>query len=286
MIRVFFSLIFLLFFSGCIQRIAIGSMGQIMENGFVVINEEQDLEIADKSIASSLKLLEAVLRSDPENERFLLLACQGYSSYALGFVEDENIPRAKVLYLRAKDFGMKILTRNEEFLLSMGKDEEAVNKALRSFGKDDLGAIFWTAIAWGSYISWSLDEPAALADLPHVEAMMKFVAERDPGFYFGGAHFFLGTIYGSQPKALGGDPALSRKHFEECIRVSGGTFLLPYVYFARTYAVQTQDSTLFGELLTRVDTTSLDVLPEARLSNAIAKRKAVKLRREASELFF
>jgi len=37
--------------------------------------------------------------------------------------------------------------------------------------------------------------------------------------------------------------------------------------------------------LTTVDTTSIDVLPEARLSNAIAKRKAKLLRAGIDQLF-
>jgi hypothetical protein len=46
-----------------------------------------------------------------------------------------------------------------------------------------------------------------------------------------------------------------------------------------------QDSALFGRLLSAVDTASVDILPEARLSNVVAKKKAALLRGRINELF-
>jgi hypothetical protein len=57
------------------------------------------------------------------------------------------------------------------------------------------------------------------------------------------------------------------------------------VYYARTYAVQMQDQELFESLLAKVDEASPDILPEARLPNMIAKRKAKLLRDKINELF-
>ncbi|HMD14021.1 MAG TPA: TRAP transporter TatT component family protein, partial [Bacteroidota bacterium] len=157
-------------------------MGNIMDNGFAVINEEQDLDIADKSIASNLTLLETVLRSDPDNDHYLLLASIGYTSYALGFVEDESIDRARLLYLRGKNFGMKILLHDQAFADALTKGPGEFAAALSSFSQDDVPAIFWTAVSWGSYINVTLTDPSAIADLPKVEAMMRFVVQHDPAF--------------------------------------------------------------------------------------------------------
>jgi hypothetical protein len=272
-------------FSGCFQRIAINSLGGIMDTGFTVVNEEQDLGIAGISIASNLTLLETLIKKDPDNTHYLLLASMGYSSYSLGFVEDDSTERARLLYLRGRDFGLQILDRNQKFRSARSVNVTELHDALSSFSKDNIPAIFWTAIGWGSYISLSLDDPSALVDLPKVEAMMQYVAKKDPTYFYGGAHFFLGTLYGSQPIPLGGNPDSSRAHFEECLKINGGKFLMTYVYYARSYAVQTQDRSLFDSCLAIVDTTSLDILPEARLSNAIAKKKAQLLRAREDELF-
>ncbi len=279
--------IFLIFvFAGCsIQQLAIRSVGTIMDNGYVVLNEEEDLDIAEKSAASNLKLIEAMLKSDPENHNLLLLACKGYTSYALGFVEDESVDRAKLFYSRSTDYGLKILNKNRKFAETSNSDLEQFIAALQTFKKEDIPALFWTAIGWGSYVSLSLTEPQALADLPKIEAIMVYITKKDPSYFYGGAHFFLGTLYGSRPKILGGNPEKSKDHFEKCLSINNGKFLMTYVYFARSYAVQTQNQDLFENMLTKVDEASLDILPEARLSNAIAKKKATLLRNSINDLF-
>ncbi len=278
-------ILFALLFGGCFQQIAINSLGDIIDTGFEVLNREQDLTIAEQSIASNLKLLETVIERDPDNTHYLLLASIGYSSYALGFAEDDNPDRARLLYNRGKEFGLRILKRNEAFRRALAAGPDAVSEALRTFQKEDIPAIFWTAIGWGSAINLSLTDPAALADLPTVERLMRHVLEHDPSYFYGSAHSFLGVLYGGRPKLLGGDPDSSRRHFEECLRLNGGTFLMSYILFAKSYAVQMQDKPLFEACLTKVDTTSIDILPEARLSNAVAKKKAQLLRSRIDELF-
>lgn len=278
------TILLLLLISGCsIQKFAVRSMSDIMDNGFVVLNEESDLELAEKSIASNLKLLEAMKKSDPNNKDLLQLLCTGYTSYALGFVEDTDVERAKIFYLRAKEFGIELLKQNKHF------DENATlanfENSLSTFKKSDIPALFWTAIAWGSYISLNLTQPEALADLPKVEAIMKFIIKTDENYYYGGAHFFLGALYGSRPKIFGGNPEESKKHFDKCLSINEGKFLMTYVYYAKTYAVQIQDPVLFQDLLGKIDEMSEDVLPEARLSNVIAKKKAEILRNKFNELF-
>jgi hypothetical protein len=271
--------------TGCFQQIAVNSLGGIMDDGFTVINEEQDLEIADKSIASNLKLLETILRSDPENAHYLFLASVGYSSYALGFVEDTSPERARVLYLRAKAFGMRALGGRQALREGWDGPMEVFTRALATCSHDDVPALFWTAVGWGSYISLNLTDPSALADLQKVEAMMSFVLQHDSTYYNGGAHFFLGTLAGSRPALLGGSPERSRQHFEACLAINGGKFLMTYIYYARSYAVQTQNRELFLDCLAKVDTASIDLSPEIRLSNSVAKMKARLLRGKVDELF-
>ena len=283
--RIFIFITISFFTSGCFQQIAINSIGGILDSGFEVLNEEQDLDIAEKSIASNLKLLESLMKRDPQNEHFLSLASMGYSSYALGFVEDDNIERAKIFYRRGRDYGLEILDENKKFVKARHENIEEFQTALHSFSKNDVPAVFWTAIGWGSLIGLSLDDPDALADLPKVEAMMQFVLEKDSAYFYGGAHFFLGTLYGSRPKILGGDTEISQKHFERCLTINNGKFLMTYVYYARSFAVQTQNRKLFEQCLAKVAEASLDILPQARLSNAIAKKKAKLLMEKIEDLF-
>ncbi|MGB2867692.1 MAG: TRAP transporter TatT component family protein [Bacteroidota bacterium] len=272
-------------FPGCLQTIAIQSMSGIMNYGFEAFNEESDIQIARESLGGNLKLLEALIKADPENSKLLLFASQGYSSYALAFAEDDSAERARVFYLRGRDFGLRILNQNAKFKAALDKDDSTFRAAVWSFSKEDVPAIFWTAFGWGSYINLTRTESAALADLARVNALMDFVHENNPTYYFGGADIFFGSIQGTMPPMMGGKPELSKSHFEKALAINGGKFLMTYVYYAKTYCVQTQNQELFGELLKKVDDASIDVLPEARLANAVAKRKAKFLQQTTNDLF-
>jgi tetratricopeptide (TPR) repeat protein len=272
-------------FEGCIQTIALRSMGGILDNGLAVFNEESDLQLAHEALGSNLKLIEAMIKSDPENEQLLTFAAQGYHAYALAFCEDDSVERARVFYLRGKEYGMRVLMKNKKFKGAVEGDITQFRNAVKTFDKDDIPAIFWTAFCWGSYVNITRTDIAGLADLSKVSALIEFVAEKDPSFYFGGAYLFLGTIEGNTPKSLGGNPDKSKEYFEKCLALNGGKFLMAQLYYAKTYAVATQDQQLFESLLKQIEDASPDILPEARLANVIAKKKALRLLAQESELF-
>jgi hypothetical protein len=190
-----------------------------------------------------------------------------------------------VLYVRGRDYALRILRRDQAFAKALEGSVDDLKLELAKRGKDDVPGVFWAAFGWGSYINLSLTDPDAVADLPRTEAMMTFVAATDSAYYYGGADVFLGTLYGSRPKLLGGDVDRARQHFERALKVNGGKFLMTYVYYARSYAVQTLNEPLFDELTTKVEQTSLDILPKMRLANAIAKKKAKSLIAKKSDLF-
>ncbi|MEX1138399.1 MAG: TRAP transporter TatT component family protein [Bacteroidota bacterium] len=278
-------LFFLLLSQGCIQQIAIRTMADIMDYGFDAYYQETDLMFAREGMAGNMKLLEALIQGDPSNRQLLLLASQGYSAYALAFAEDDSVERARVFYLRGRDYGLRVLREHQALAASIGADLQTFERALHALPNDEIPAVFWTAFAWGGYINISRTDLDAFADVPKVIAMMKFVAERDPGYYYGGAFLFLGAIEGTTPAMLGGKPERSKEHFEKALALSEGKFLLTYTYYASTYAVQVQDQELFEKCLKIVEDATLDILPEARLPNAVAKNKARILRRRMGEFF-
>ena len=283
--RIYLLVVTAFLFEGCIQTIALYSMGGILDNGFASFNEESDLQLAHESLGSNLKLIEAMIKSDPENERFLLFAAQGYNSYALAFCEDDSVERARVFYLRAKEYGMRILVKNKKFKEAMDGDITAFREAVKTFDKDDVPAIFWTAFSWGSYVNITRTDVAGLADLSKVQALIEFVTEKDPSFYHAGAYLFLGVIEGTTPRSLGGNPDKAKEYFEKALTINDGKFLMTQLYYARTYAVSTQNQPLFESLLKQVDDASIDDVPEIRLANVVAKQKARKLLAQESELF-
>ena len=101
-------------FSGCIQTIAVRSVGGIVEDGYDALTEESDLQFAEQALPGNIKLLEVMLKNDPDNKHLLKLCAEGYASYALGFVEDVDVERARVFYLRARDYGLRILEQDAD----------------------------------------------------------------------------------------------------------------------------------------------------------------------------
>ncbi|MBI2428084.1 MAG: hypothetical protein HYV29_04695 [Ignavibacteriales bacterium] len=273
---------------GVVNTVAVNATTNIVDYGLGSVYEESDLDLAEKAIPGNLVLLEALYRAkDKDDEHLAFLLTQGYTGYTLGFVEDVDAQRAKVLYDRARGYGLRALkNKNESFARAIEEDAAAFKKSLEKFSKEDVPLIFWTANAWGNLVNVSIADPAVLVDLPKVNALMEFVLKYDEGYFYGSAHLYFATILATVPKNLGGKPDSAKVHFDKCFALGQKKFLLPYVYMAKSYCVQVQDKELFQKLLSTVDETSLDVLPEQRLVNAIAKKKGKKLAERIDDLFF
>ena len=272
---------------GVFQRVAVYSTTGIIDYGLTAIFEESDLKFAEQSIPANVVLLEALYRAKGNDDDHLaLLLTQAYTGYALGFVEDSDPERAKALYMRGRAYGLTALMKNQRFAAAYNAEPEEFKAAVSAFSDDALPLIFWTANAWGNMIKLSIGDPAALGDLYKVNALMEFVLTRDETFYYGSAHLYFGTILATTPKNLGGKPDIAKAHFDKCLEIGNGRFLLPYVYMAQSYAVQVQDKALFESSLKKVADASIDILPEQRLINSIAKEKAKALLAKEDDLFF
>ncbi len=284
LVALFSAMVFLA--QGCIPKeLTISATSVIIDGGFLSMNRETDLQLASQALPADLKLLDGLILESPDNEKLLLLGAQGYTSYSLGFVEDSSKERASVFYLRGRDYGLRILFRNEDFKKSFDGDLQEFQKSLDEFGDDDVPAVFWTANAWGNYLNINKDNTDALADLPKIEAMMNFVLKHDQNFFYGGAHLFFGTILASLPSMFGGDTTAARGHFEKAIQASDGKFLMVYYYYAKSYAVMTQNKDLFESLLNQVINAQKNLLPDQNLANEIAKVKSAELLKQESEYF-
>ncbi|MFZ1979642.1 MAG: TRAP transporter TatT component family protein [Bacteroidota bacterium] len=280
-----FPFLAIFFFQGCIQQIALQSMGGILDNGMAVFNEESDFQLAHEALGSNLKLIEALIKSDTENTQFLVFAAEGYQGYGLAFCEDDSLERARVFYLRGKDYGLRALKKNNKFKEALDGNLDEFLAAVQTFSKDDVPALFWTGFSWGSYINITRTDVEALSEISKVTALVQRAAELDSAYYHGGAYLFLAAMEGSVPKGLGGHPEKAKELFEKCLAVNGGKFLMTQLYYAKTVAVQMQDQQLFESLLKQIDDASIDILPEARFANVVAKQKARKLLAHESDLF-
>jgi hypothetical protein len=284
--KIFLLLLIIIILQSCsINTFIIRQTGAILDYGVIALYEETDLKLAEQALASDIKLLEGMIKGDPENEHLLILTSQALSGYTLGFVEDEEPERAKVLYLRAKEYGMRVLRMEDNFSGGEAGTIEAFTQAVSALDEDYLEALFWTGFAWGGWINLSLDNPRALIELTKVQVLMQRVQDLDETFFFGGAGLFFGSVWGLKPRMLGGDPEKAKEYFERNLEITGKNFLLTYIYYARFYAAKTLNEELFDQLLAIVDETPAGVLPDYQLLNMIAKKKAGFLKKHKEEWF-
>src|SRR3989338_2632428 len=247
------------------KQIASDITSQIFKAGSPAFEMESDVEIAEISGLTMMKMLKYKWVDEAK--------------------VDVNLNRAKTFYSRGKDFGLQILNRNSAFEQNLNKDLDSFKKALHGMGRGYAPALFWTAFNWGSYINLNKDSPLAIAEYPKVEAMMNRVVELDEFYFYGGPHLFFGVSYGSRPKMFGGDPDKSKAHFEKVMNTYNHKILMANVLYAQYTAVQNQDRALFDLLLNKVESTNADVMPEQRLANELAKLRARWLLEHASGMF-
>ncbi len=293
-LKIFYIIFVVLFISGCsIKRMTINATGSFMEDVVTAFFEEEDIDFAKQAIPANLKLLDGLIKgSNYENDDLLLKGCKLYGMYAMGFLEDtetdkklekENLKKASYFYKKAKEYGMKILVKNNDFKNVLDKDFSEFEKMMIAFNKKDIETLFWTAFAWGSFINLNRNSVEAVADLPKVKALVLRVLELDETYFYGLPHLFM-IVYYSMPKMFGGDIDKAKEEYDKIKNISGDKFVLADFFAAKYYAVQKQDKKMFLELLSKVEEVSDDVIPE-KLFTMVARKKAGILKLKADDLF-
>lgn len=282
-----YALLFLgLMLVGCSpSRMAVQAALPLMESQILAMQEERDPELAEQAIPANLKILEGLLKQDPDNTWILENLAEGFCGYAFSFLEDTDPERASTLYERGKDYALhatSIRTGREKW---QGLSLDEWSQALDEVEVSHQPALFWMGQCWGSWLLQNLDSVEAFADIPRLEKLMVKVHDLDPSFHHAGPHLFLGAFYGGRSKMLGGNPEKSRHHFEKALELTENKYLLANLLFAKTYAVQNQDRELFKLQLQKVLQAQTDLFPEQRLANQVARKKATKLLEQIDELF-
>ena len=248
------------------------------------LQKQTDLELLEDGAPSLLLLLDGLIASDPDNVHLLMTATKAYGAYASILYEEGKTERAVNMSVKARDYGISLLTQLRGLENITGQTVGEIKTALEKIRPDQVDYLFWGAYGWATWIQHKEGAAAAMADLPIVELIMLRVVELNDSYYYGGAHIFLGAYYGSRPQIYGGKPEASRKHFERALEISNRQFLPAQVAYAQTYARIMFDRELYTALLTEVLEQPLKDSDTAS-SNKLAKLMAEKLLAQVDEFF-
>ena len=269
---------------GCAARLQSALVGSLIEDVSAATARHDDLDLVASGVPTFLLLLEGLLVANPQDPQLLLSAAEIYTSYAT-LVEVDDPQRAKHLYYRAKEYGLKALSlRLSQPGLLQAPYAEFI-RVTDDLEASDLPVVFWAASSWGAWISANIESMAALAELPKVIKLMQWIVAQDETFQYGSSHVFLGSYYAALPPMLGGDPEKAAEHFDRAVAISQGQVLMVYVAKAKFYARNTFDRVLYESLLNQTLTSPADAVPELTLQNIAAQKQAQILLDQADDFF-
>jgi hypothetical protein len=268
------------------MKLALRTSSSLFDNLEASIFEECDPELAGEAMPADLKIMEGLLKNDPENKKILTILSMGFSGYSMLFLEDQAPERASRFYFRALNYGLRALGDRGRKIKDRGLKNNEIQAAIKSLGRDHFEALFWTAVSWSAWINLNLDEPSAFAQLNRAQACLERVLEIDADYLYGFPYILMGVNLAALPKMFGGNVEEARSNFEKALSLSNGKFLLAQYYFARYYAPRAQEKSLFHKLLKDIQQGDPGLLRDVCLINTMIQRKAINLEQMTDELFY
>jgi predicted anti-sigma-YlaC factor YlaD len=283
---------------GCsIRSMAIDAMAESMTRSSVVYARDEDPELVADALPFMLKTVEGLLEEEPDHPGLLLSACQGFTSYAQAFValpadvrEETDLPgaraqrlRASRLFVRAREYGLRALDLAHPGIV----DSLAVDpaRALEITRREDVPVLFWTGAAWAGAINMAKGNMDLVADFNIANALLQRADVLDPRWNEGAVHEVLISLETARSGGHGGTIEAAREHFHLAVELSEGKKLGPLVTLAETVSIKEQNVEEYQRLLAEALAIDLDLAPDHRLANTLARRRAEWLLEHTEDFF-
>lgn len=276
-----------------IKRTAVNIVGDALAGGGGVYVSDEDPDLIREAIPFGLKTFESLLEVSPEHRGLLLSAASGFTAYAYLLQDEadrvdakdltrarELRARARKLYLRGRDYALRGLQVGHPHFTALLKTDTP--SALAMATKDDAPFLYWGGASWAGALSAAKDDIGLIGDLPIAEAMVRRVLELDEQYERGAAHEFLISYEGGRP---GGSAIQAREHYRRALEISGGQRASVHVALAEAVTIGEQNLTEFRALMAAALAVDPDKVPNLRLANTIARRRAHWLQSRIPDLF-
>ena len=272
--------------AGARSRMMVNSMKPLLENMNSAARKNNDIKLVRDAMPAALVQMDGLIQASPENKYLLATAAENYYAYAFFFVEPTDKQSAEKLYFRARNYAFRALNQNKAFKKAANGSLEDFSRALQTFEKEDVPAMYWAVSSWLAWMRISHSSGFdSVIDFPKIEAMMDRMLVLDETFNYGAVHILIGAYYANIPDTLGGIAEGADYHFEQAFDISDSKYLLWHVFYAKYYAFQVQDKQLYLDSLETVVSAPDDLFPKEAFSNRMAKKMAKQMLKETDLLF-
>ncbi len=261
---------------------------------------DDDPELVKDAVPFGLKTMESVLEEQPRHVGLLTSLVAGFTQYSYAFVQSDadaaeldgktalaraGRDRARRLYLRARDYGLRGLDARHHGLAARIQAMKDLPAVLQEAEREDVPLLYWTAASWALAISDGKEQMDLVAELPAPQALADRALALDEGWGDGAVHEFFVSFDAALPAAAGGGAKAARAHLERALELSHGEKLGGLVAYAEGISVQVQDRREFEALLKQVVDFDAEDHPRFRLANLLAQRRAKLLLAHEDDLF-
>ncbi len=260
------------------------SVTQLPDNLSRAMLNQDDPEVVADGAPAYLLMLDALILTYPENERFLLAGAQLYGAYAGVFAQDEA--QAQSMADKALEYARRALCEYDSDACDLvdGPADELKRGLTLNYDEDDVDIFYAYGAAWAGWIQANTSDWNAIAQVSKVKNLMEWVESYDEGYDNATVQVYLGVLTTQLPPSVGGKPEIGKAHFDKAIALSDGKHLMAKVLYAKQYARLMFEQELHDDLLQQV----IDADPYAEgltLINRLAQRQADRLLAESADYF-
>jgi hypothetical protein len=273
--------------SGCLKKLLLNGQIKGTLDGSGAVNTLHDYEIARRVAYAGLGQLEGMHKLAPDNTTALFMLTRGWAGATFGFTEDDyeqaleagddvmaqyHLMRTRAGFERARFYGIELLGHEADGFEEAKKSYDSIRAWLTENFTDPAQAetLMWVGYAWIGYVSASSDIPEIVGELYVGAEMMKRSVELDETVQYATGRTVLGAYHARTAMA---ELDESKQNFDRAMQINEGKFLSTPLNFATRYYCMKGDKENYAKVLNQVLEAG-DPLPEARLPNTIAKRRA------------
>jgi tetratricopeptide (TPR) repeat protein len=273
--------------TGCLKAMLLNGQIKGTRQGSAAVNTLHDWEIARGVAQAGIGQLEGFHTLAPANTDALFMLTRAWAGVSFGFTEDDyeeayekgddvmaeyHLLRARAGFARAKHYGVELLGHHAEGFDAAKRNQATISAWLEQnfTDKEQAEDLLWIGYAWVGHVSTSKDVPEIVGELYVGVEMIKRSLKLDDTLVYGTGYTVMGAYHARTAMA---ELDQSKESFDKALAISGGKFLPTKLNYAQRYYCAKGDRAAYEKTLNEVLAAG-DDLPEARLQNVIAKRRA------------